>query len=62
MRDPLWPILGFVLFFFLVCGVLVHDCNRREECVQSGGHVIPLYKGWVCVDHDGRMIGSSAEW
>lgn len=55
MRD-LAPYL-FVAFVALLAGAaLLHSCAQAEECQRRGGHVVTVYKSWLCVDADGRIV------
>lgn len=39
-----------VAFYAAVAGWADHRCER------AGGHNVSVYKGWICVSDDGRVI------
>lgn len=38
-----------VAYFYVVS-------NAHAECEARGGHTVALYKDWICVSADGRIL------
>lgn len=55
-HDNFMTYVAAVLFVMFIGGWLFHDCAQQDECRARGGHVHPVYKSWICVDAEGRIV------
>jgi hypothetical protein len=53
MRD--WLVVGAICVAIVALVVLCAKWDA-DSCHERGGHIVPVYKGTLCVSADGRVL------
>jgi Ni,Fe-hydrogenase I cytochrome b subunit len=57
MTDRLKPWIGMLAILALcILGFYAVQAYAEDRCQRKGGHLVSVYKGWICVSADGRVI------
>jgi hypothetical protein len=47
---------GLIVIALCVAGLYAIYAHDKDRCEAKGGHLVAVYKSWICVSADGRVL------